>query len=70
MFSLTIIDPIYIFALGGSAKKYNGINSYCPREIPPWQKEITNFFHPKHPGETSKFSNEEQTASSSVNSAH
>jgi hypothetical protein len=22
----------------------SGGNPYCPRETPPWQKEITNFF--------------------------
>ncbi|CAH0391893.1 unnamed protein product [Bemisia tabaci] len=27
-----------------SGKKYSGGNSYCPRETPAWQKNITCFF--------------------------
>ncbi|KAK6637139.1 hypothetical protein RUM44_007553 [Polyplax serrata] len=50
---------------GRSSKKYKGANSYCPREVPAWQKEITNFFSPKGSGENTSSGSSNNTVASS-----
>lgn len=44
--------------------KYGGGNPYCPRETPPWQKPITNFFVHKAGQENGESSSSSATTTS------
>ncbi|KAJ9601523.1 hypothetical protein L9F63_000266 [Diploptera punctata] len=55
-------------ASDGKGKQQNaGGNPYCPRETPPWQKEITKFFktNPKQNENNTKMDEDHQEASGS-----